>query len=167
MSTKTLTMHNGKTATDPFPQCRTCRYSLHLNQSATCPECGTTFNPDDPDTYPITSPVEAHGVKNLRRMSICRNANAFLFIPSLLASCAYWKDASLWLLELVTVSAILTLHFQTRAAYALLSKSESWRFFWAAILLLPLGFLGPLVIPSLVSSEVRLRILARDSAAAA
>ena len=31
--------------------CRKCRYSLQRLPGCVCPECGTVFDPDDPDSY--------------------------------------------------------------------------------------------------------------------
>ena len=65
-----------------FGHCRVCGYSLVGLQAQRCPECGTPFDPDDPQTYEAFDPP-------LLLRFVSRRITVWTFFPLFLAAGAF------------------------------------------------------------------------------
>jgi hypothetical protein len=65
-----------------FGQCRVCGYSLKGLTERRCPECGTTFDPDDPRTMVVFEPP-------MLVRFVSRKISVWTFFPVFLAGGAY------------------------------------------------------------------------------
>lgn len=100
-------------------RCKTCHYSLVNLTEQRCPECGTAFNPDDPNSYVILSPEAgtAFFVRMVRKEWFWLFIGAMPVIAALLRGGNAFRRPTVWIglaIMVVACSATIFMAWQKR-----------------------------------------------------
>jgi hypothetical protein len=136
--------------------CLGCGYCLAHCTTRRCPECGRDFDPNDPATF---QPPRASREQVMLDLASQRRAHVTFFasLGCMVAGCIFPDSAvvNALIASFIVGSFIALLAIQTRAAMRTLGSRYAIGHLVVALVLSPVGLLGPIVIPFLVSLDLR------------
>jgi hypothetical protein len=144
-------------------RCKRCGYWLRGNTSARCPECGREFNPADATTFDYGNWKRAN--KLVEGMIISLTIEIILVWLLLISGAADLRSFRLVVAIAAALAAVVTVCLQTLAARMLLPKGDAGYYLMASLILVPIIYAGPILIPLIVLHELRSRLRKMEKAA--